>query len=132
MRRPGSTAASLRWDFSVLIGFLLLSLGLVILLSLVSYHIQDPSLDTAATARPLNLLGYPGSYLADLAFQTFGFAPFQARFNVRDALRDRVVILSDGTTGTAHGTSEAGALLVHTARGMNAVTSSEVSVRPAP
>jgi BirA family transcriptional regulator, biotin operon repressor / biotin---[acetyl-CoA-carboxylase] ligase len=66
-----------------------------------------------------------------LAFQTFGYAPFQARFNARDALRDRAVTLSDGTTGTAHGTSEAGALLVHTARGMSAVTSSEVSVRPA-
>jgi BirA family transcriptional regulator, biotin operon repressor / biotin---[acetyl-CoA-carboxylase] ligase len=67
---------------------------------------------------------------AILAFQTFGFAPFQARFNARDALRDRAVTLSDGTAGTAHGTNEAGALLVHTARGMNTVTSSEVSVRP--
>jgi BirA family transcriptional regulator, biotin operon repressor / biotin---[acetyl-CoA-carboxylase] ligase len=66
-----------------------------------------------------------------LAFQTFGFVPFQARFNARDALRDRAVTLSDGTSGTAHGTSESGALLVHTARGMSAVTSSEVSVRPA-
>jgi BirA family biotin operon repressor/biotin-[acetyl-CoA-carboxylase] ligase len=65
------------------------------------------------------------------AFETLGFAPFQARFNARDALRDRAVVLSDGTTGTAHGASEAGALLVHTARGMNTVTSSEVSVRPA-
>jgi BirA family transcriptional regulator, biotin operon repressor / biotin---[acetyl-CoA-carboxylase] ligase len=68
---------------------------------------------------------------AILAFQTFGYGPFQARFNARDALRDRAVTLSDGTTGTAHGTSEAGALLVHTARGMDAITSSEVSVRPA-
>jgi BirA family biotin operon repressor/biotin-[acetyl-CoA-carboxylase] ligase len=65
------------------------------------------------------------------AFETFGFAPFQARFNARDALRDRAVALSDGTCGTAHGASEDGALLVHTARGMSAVTSSEVSVRPA-
>jgi len=64
------------------------------------------------------------------AFETFGFAPFQARFNARDALRDRSVRLSDGTTGTAHGTSETGALLVHTARGMTTVTSAEVSVRP--
>jgi BirA family biotin operon repressor/biotin-[acetyl-CoA-carboxylase] ligase len=64
------------------------------------------------------------------AFETFGFAPFQARFNARDALRDRAVVLSDGSIGTAHGTSEGGALLVHTARGMNTVTSSEVSVRP--
>jgi S-DNA-T family DNA segregation ATPase FtsK/SpoIIIE len=57
-------------------GFLLLSLGLVILLSLVSYHVQDPSWDTATADRPLNLIGYPGSYLADLLFQTFGAAAF--------------------------------------------------------
>jgi len=59
-----------------IVGFLLLSLGLVMLLSLVSYHTQDPSWDTAAIARPMNLIGYPGSYLADLVFQTFGAASF--------------------------------------------------------
>ena len=64
------------------------------------------------------------------AFEAVGFAPFQARFDARDALRDRAVVLSDGTAGTAHGTSDRGALLVHTAAGMNTVTSSEVSVRP--
>ena len=64
------------------------------------------------------------------AFEAFGFAPFQARFNARDALRERAVALSDGTAGSAHGVSETGALLVHTAHGMHAVTSSEVSVRP--
>jgi BirA family biotin operon repressor/biotin-[acetyl-CoA-carboxylase] ligase len=65
------------------------------------------------------------------AFEALGFGPFQARFDARDLLRDRAVLLSDGTEGTAHGTDEAGALLVHTAAGMNTVTSSEVSVRPA-
>lgn len=65
------------------------------------------------------------------AFQAYGFAPFQARFSARDALRDRAVALSDGSAGTAHGVSDSGALLVHTSRGMNTVTSSEVSVRPA-
>ena len=65
------------------------------------------------------------------AFETYGFGPFQARFAARDALADRPVTLSDGTTGTAHGVTESGALLVHTARGMQTVTSSEVSVRPA-
>ncbi len=64
------------------------------------------------------------------AFGQAGFAPFQARFNARDTLRDRAVVLSDGTEGTAHGVSESGALLVHTARGMVPVTSAEVSVRP--
>jgi len=65
------------------------------------------------------------------AFEALGFAPFRARFDARDALRDRAVVLSDGTAGTAHGTTEGGALLVHTAAGMHTVTSSEVSVRPA-
>jgi len=58
------------------VGFLLLSVGLVTLLSLVSYHPQDPSWDTASNASPLNLIGYPGSYLADLLFQLFGAAAF--------------------------------------------------------
>ena len=59
-----------------LTGLLLLSLGLVILLSLVSYHAQDPSWDTASSARPLNLVGYVGSYLCDLIYQGFGVVAF--------------------------------------------------------
>jgi S-DNA-T family DNA segregation ATPase FtsK/SpoIIIE len=57
-------------------GFLLLSAGLVWLLSLVSYHAQDPSWDTAGDARPLNLIGFPGAWLADLSLQAFGAAAF--------------------------------------------------------
>jgi BirA family biotin operon repressor/biotin-[acetyl-CoA-carboxylase] ligase len=64
------------------------------------------------------------------SFERDGFAPFRARFDARDALRGRPVQLSDGTGGTALGVSESGALLVHTAAGTQAVTSSEVSVRP--
>lgn len=67
-----------------------------------------------------------------LAFEQAGFRAFQARFAARDALRDRAVVLSDGTAGTAHGVGEDGSLLVHTAAGLQAVASSEVSVRPAP
>ena len=62
--------------FNEVTGFLLLSLGIVILLSLVSYHTQDPSWNTVASARPLNLIGYPGSYVSDLLLQTFGLASF--------------------------------------------------------
>ena len=43
-----------------IVGFLLLSLGLVILLSLISYHTQDPSFDTAAAARPSQPCRLPG------------------------------------------------------------------------
>jgi BirA family biotin operon repressor/biotin-[acetyl-CoA-carboxylase] ligase len=65
------------------------------------------------------------------AFEQAGFRGFQLRFEARDALRDRAVVLSDGTAGTAHGVNEAGSLLVHTAAGLQAISSSEVSVRPA-
>ena len=57
-------------------GILFLSLGLVTLLSLVSYHAQDPSWDTASVSRPLNLIGYPGAYLSDLFLQLFGVVAF--------------------------------------------------------
>ena len=64
-------------------------------------------------------------------FEACGFAPVQPRFAARDVLQGRPVTLSDGQTGTAHGVGEEGALLVHTAQGMQAVTSAEISVRPA-
>lgn len=64
-------------------------------------------------------------------FEQACFSAFRLRFEARDALRDRPVTLSDGTRGTAHGVGEDGSLLVHTAAGLQAVSSSEVSVRPA-
>jgi len=87
----------------------------------------DPALDAGAA---LQRLAAP-LVAALQAFEQYGFAPFQARFQARDALAERPVRLSDGMAGTAHGVSERGALLVHTAAGMVAVTSAEVSVRPA-
>ncbi|HVN07073.1 MAG TPA: DNA translocase FtsK 4TM domain-containing protein [Bryobacteraceae bacterium] len=59
-----------------LVGLLLLSLGLVLLLSLASYHVQDPSLNTASAARPRNLIGYPGAWFADLLLEGFGIGAF--------------------------------------------------------
>lgn len=66
------------------------------------------------------------------SFEGYGFSPMQARFAQRDILQGRAVTLSDGQAGTAHGVGEDGALLVQTASGMQAVTSSEISVRPGP
>ncbi len=90
--------------------------------------LQDlhPTLDAAAAL----LCVLPPLVRAVLAFEQFGFAPFRARFAARDVLSNRAVQLSDGTVGTAHGTGENAALLVHTAAGMKEITSSEVSVRP--
>lgn len=65
-------------------------------------------------------------------FERQGFAPFEAGYAARDVLRGRAVTLSDGTQGTAAGVGPGGGLLVHTAAGLQVVSSSEVSVRPAP
>lgn len=64
------------------------------------------------------------------SFEAYGFRPMQPRFAARDVLQGRSVTLSDGQAGTAHGVGDDGALLVHTPAGMQAITSSEISVRP--
>jgi len=63
-------------------------------------------------------------------FEQHGFAPLRAAFNARDALAEVAVTLSDDRHGTAQGVDATGALLVLTARGVQRVTSAEVSVRP--
>ena len=71
-------------------------------------------------------------------FATEGFAPFKAGFEARDVLRGRQVMglsrLEEGAApdwlGQACGVAVDGALLVHTAKGMQRITSSEVKIRP--
>lgn len=65
-------------------------------------------------------------------FEASGFAPFQASFTSRDALRGKALVCGDGRSGTGAGVDTRGALLLHTAHGLEAVISDEVSVRPAP
>ena len=87
-------------------------------------------LDGALTAtRALGQIAEPLVH-ALLGFAEHGFAPFQPRFARRDVLAGRAVTLSGGQHGTAHGVSDEGALLVHTAGGMQTITSAEISVRP--
>ncbi|HEX5430477.1 MAG TPA: DNA translocase FtsK 4TM domain-containing protein, partial [Bryobacteraceae bacterium] len=51
--------------------------GLFVLISLVSYHPFDPSLNTATGAvRAANLTGRTGAYLADFFLQGFGLAAY--------------------------------------------------------
>jgi DNA segregation ATPase FtsK/SpoIIIE, S-DNA-T family len=51
--------------------------GLFLLISLVSYNPFDPSWNTVTdAAKPFNLTGRLGAFLADLLFQGFGFAAF--------------------------------------------------------
>lgn len=62
-------------------------------------------------------------------FEAQGFAPFQKAFNARDALGQLPVTLSDGLQGVAQGVDATGALLLASARGVQRITSAEVSVR---
>src|SRR5690348_2937420 len=41
-------------------------------LALISYHQTDPSFSTAASGPPLNWMGYPGAWAADMALLGFG------------------------------------------------------------
>jgi BirA family biotin operon repressor/biotin-[acetyl-CoA-carboxylase] ligase len=65
-----------------------------------------------------------------LRFQAEGFGAFLARFEGRDALRGQPLQLSDGRTGLGAGVAPDGALLLQTPQGREAISSSEVSVRP--
>ena len=65
-------------------------------------------------------------------FDAAGFAPVQAAFSKRDILLGKPLDCSDGRTGTGAGVDARGALLLHTAHGIETVVSDEVSVRPAP
>ncbi len=54
-----------------------LIVGLLVWLSLVSYHPSDPSWNTAAGSAPTrNLIGRVGAHFSDLAFQAFGALAF--------------------------------------------------------
>jgi BirA family biotin operon repressor/biotin-[acetyl-CoA-carboxylase] ligase len=65
------------------------------------------------------------------AFEASGFGEMRSAFHARDLLYGREVICTDGTSGAARGVDASGALLVHTATGLQKISSAEVSVRPA-
>ncbi len=82
-----------------------------------------------------------------LQFEGEGFTAFTSRFAARDALQGRHIAVlathpgtaapvpnaaddSTNTSGVAQGVNAQGALLLRTAAGVQAITSSEVSVRP--
>ncbi len=72
----------------------------------------------------------PPLVAAVLRFEREGFGAFKGRFDARDALNGRAIVLSDGTAGVGRGITDQGALRVQTERGVTTVSSSEVSVRP--
>lgn len=62
-------------------------------------------------------------------FEAEGFAPFQSAFAARDALQGCAVQCSDGRSGEVVGVDAHGALLLRTVKGVERITSAEVSVR---
>jgi BirA family biotin operon repressor/biotin-[acetyl-CoA-carboxylase] ligase len=88
------------------------------------------SLDTALDApTALHRLARPLLH-ALKTFEHQGWAAFQPRFEARDVLAGRHVQAGPSIQGRAAGTNHEGALLVHTASGLEAIHSGEVSVRP--
>ena len=58
-------------------GLVFLFAGLFFILSLISYHQQDPSWNTASgVLHAHNLTGFAGSYTSDLCFQLLGLGAF--------------------------------------------------------
>ena len=55
-----------------LMGIIFILLGIMFVISVLSYHPSDPSLNSATSGTAKNLLGLAGSYLADIVFQVFG------------------------------------------------------------
>jgi S-DNA-T family DNA segregation ATPase FtsK/SpoIIIE len=55
-----------------LIGLVLLGLIAIVMVSLASWSVDDPSLSYATSKSPENWLGFPGAVIADMSFQVFG------------------------------------------------------------
>ena len=68
--------AAVRLRFGQLGGVLLAVIALLLVLSLISYNPQDPSLNTATSHHPTNWVGAAGATTADLLLQSFGTAAF--------------------------------------------------------
>jgi BirA family biotin operon repressor/biotin-[acetyl-CoA-carboxylase] ligase len=95
-------------------------------------ELPEPLTASAALRRVV-----PAVLAAVREFECTGFAPFAPAFAARDVLKGRAVQLSQATAqaaagdqGEAAGVDASGALLVHTATGLQRVQSAEVSVRP--
>lgn len=76
---PTLLRQSLLRQIQITFGSLVIALGILCALALVSYAPNDPSLNTAVAAAdaPIqNWLGQPGSYVADMLRQLFGYGSF--------------------------------------------------------
>ena len=59
-----------------ILGLVVLILGFLLLISLLTYSPQDPNFIFPESTQIKNLLGYQGSYVSDLFFQSIGLIAF--------------------------------------------------------
>ena len=59
-----------------ILGLVVLILGFLLLISLLTYSPQDPNFIFPENTQIKNLLGYQGSYVSDLFFQSIGLIAF--------------------------------------------------------
>lgn len=70
-RRETAPAIAIRIPVR-LMGAIILGLVAIVLLSLATWQVDDPSLSYASGEPARNWLGFPGAVIADMAFQVFG------------------------------------------------------------
>jgi S-DNA-T family DNA segregation ATPase FtsK/SpoIIIE len=75
-RARGEAFAFLKNRLAEVLGFALLLACLLLFLVLFTYDPRDASLNTAVDGTPHNFLGHDGAVLADLLWQSLGFAGF--------------------------------------------------------
>ena len=80
-------------------------------------------------AQALGLIALP-LVQAVLRFAHEGFGPLRSAYHARDLLYGQALVCTDGTVGEGRGVDASGALLLHTASGLQKISSAEVSVRP--
>jgi len=64
----------LRRRMMELVGAAIAVLGVLLLMSIFTFNVADPSLNHATGNAPANVMGLPGAYASDLLLQTFGLA----------------------------------------------------------
>ena len=84
-----------------------------------------PDVDAALA---LGLIALP-LVQAVLRFAHEGFGPLRSAYHARDLLVGQELVCTDGTVGQGRGVDASGALLLHTATGLQKISSAEVSVR---
>ena len=70
---PAGAAEFLKKRIAELGGFVLFVAGLALFLALASFNPGDPSFNHATLNQPVNLLGAPGAFMADLLLHSFGW-----------------------------------------------------------